>query len=73
MSDMEQETRDFLVKIATSISVGLLWLLINSTIGIAFNFAFFEDKPGIGNYIFYGWFLASLICLIFYYRRKWKF
>ena len=73
MSNMEPEARDFLVKIATSISVGLLWLLINSTIGIALNFAFFEHKPGIGNYIFYGWFLLSLIWLIFYYRRKWKF
>jgi len=73
MSDMEQETRDFLAKIATSISVGLLWLLINSTIGIAYNFAFFEKQPGIGNYIFYGWFLVSLLWLIYYYRKKWKF
>jgi hypothetical protein len=73
MSDMEQETRDFLAKIATSISVGLLWLLINSTIGIAYNFAFFEGRPQVGNYIFYVWFLTSLIWLISYYRKKWKF
>lgn len=73
MSDMEDETRDFLVKIATSISVALLWLLINTTIGIALNFAFFEDKPGIGNYIFYAWLLGSLIALVIYYRKKWKF
>ena len=73
MSNMEPETRDFLVKIATSISIGMLWLLINSTIGIAFNFAFFEHRPGIGNYIFYVWFLLSLIWLISYYRKKWKF
>jgi len=73
MSDMEQETRDFLAKIATSISVGLLWLLINSTIGIAYNFAFFEKQPRMGNYIFYGWFLISLLWLIYYYRKKWKF
>jgi len=73
MSDMEQETRDFLAKIATSISVGLLWLLINSTIGIAYNFAFFEGRPHVGNYIFYAWFLVSLTWLIFYYRKKWKF
>jgi hypothetical protein len=50
----------------------LLWLIINSTIGIAFNFAFFEEKPTIGNYIFYVWFLASLFLLILYYRNKWK-
>jgi hypothetical protein len=70
---MESETRDFLVKIATSLSVGLLWLLINTTIGIAFNLAFFEKKPGIGNYIFYAWFISSLIALVIYYRKKWKF
>jgi hypothetical protein len=73
MSEMEPEARDFLVKIATSISMGMLWMLINSTIGIGFNFAFFQDKPRIGNYIFYVWFLVSLTWLIFYYRRKWKF
>jgi hypothetical protein len=73
MSEMEPDTRIFLLKIATSLSVGLLWLLINSTIGIGLNFAFFENKPGLGNYIFYGWFLISLTFLIFYYRRKWKF
>ena len=73
MSNMEDETRDFLVRIATSISVGVLWLLINSTVGIGFGFAFFDVKPGIGNYIFYVWFIGSFIALIIYYRRKWKF
>lgn len=73
MSEMEPEVKGFLVKIATSISMGLLWLLVNSTIGIGFNFAFFDGRPHTGNYIFYAWFLASLTGLIFYYRRKWKF
>ncbi|MEO6672096.1 MAG: hypothetical protein ABIN93_01590 [Ginsengibacter sp.] len=70
---METETRDFLVKIATSLSMGLLWLLVNTTTGIAFNLAFFDNKPSIGNYIFYAWFIGSLIALIIYYRKKWKF
>jgi Mg2+ and Co2+ transporter CorA len=73
MSGMEPEVKDFLSKISTSLSVGLLWLLINTTIGIGFNFAFFEDKPSIGNYIFYAWFLISLYLLIVFYRKKWKF
>lgn len=72
MSDMEPEVKNFLSRIATSLSVGLLWLLVNSTIGIGFNFAFFEDKPTIGNYIFYSWFLLSLFLLIIFYRKKWK-
>jgi hypothetical protein len=73
MSTMEDETRQFLVKIATSISVGLLWLLVNSTVGIGFGFAFFENRPDVGNYIFYLWFVGSLIGLIIYYKRKWNF
>lgn len=73
MSEMEPEVKSFLSKISTSLSVGLLWLLINTTIGIGFNFAFFEDKPTIGNYIFYAWFLISLYFLIVFYRKKWKF
>ena len=73
MSEMEPEVKSFLSKISTSLSVGLLWLLINTTIGIGFNFAFFEDKPSIGNYIFYAWFLISLYLLIVFYRKKWKF
>jgi Mg2+ and Co2+ transporter CorA len=73
MSEMEPEVKSFLSKISSSLSVGLLWLLINTTIGIGFNFAFFEDKPSIGNYIFYAWFLISLCLLIVFYRKKWKF
>lgn len=72
MSDMEPEVKNFLSRIATSLSVGLLWMLVNSTIGIGLNFAFFEDKPTIGNYIFYSWFLLSLFLLIIFYRKKWK-
>ena len=73
MSGIEPEVKSFLSKIVTSLSVGLLWMLINSTIGIGFNFAFFENKPTIGNYIFYIWFLVSLFFLIKLYRKIWKF
>ncbi len=72
MSDMEEEARQFLLKIATTISMGMLWLLVNTTIGIGLNFAFFEHRPGFGNFIFYAWFLISLTFLIIYLRKKWK-
>ncbi len=73
MSGIEPEVKSFLAKIVKSLSVGLLWMLINSTIGIYFNFAFFENKPTIGNYIFYVWFLISFFFLIKLYRKIWKF
>ena len=73
MSGIEPEVKNFLSKIVTSLSVGLLWLLVNSTAGIYFNFAFFVIRPSIGNYIFYAWFLVSLFFLIKFYRRIWDF
>jgi hypothetical protein len=73
MSEMEPDIKDFLSRVMSSLSVGLLWLLINTTIGIGFNYAFFDNQPSLGNYIFYVWFLASLVLLVLYYRKKWKF
>ena len=72
MSSMEPEMKNFLAKIATSISWVLLWMLVNSTVGIGFNFAFFETSPSIGNYIFYVWLVGSFIFLVVYLSKKWK-
>lgn len=69
---MEADVKKFLLKIAATIAAVLLWMLINSSIGIALNYAFFDDKPTAGNYIFYAWFIASLVLLILYVRKKWK-
>ena len=73
MVDEEPDFRKYFTRIVNSLAIGLLWLFINSTIGIGLNFAFFEGRPTAGNYIFYAWFLISLFFLIVYYRRKWKF
>ena len=69
---MEPEVRAFLVKIVQSISMGLLWLLINMTIGIYNGFAFFEDSPSLGNYIYYLFFIVSGTLLFLYLKKKWK-
>lgn len=69
---MEPEVREFLVKIMQSISMGLVWLLINMSIGIYYGYAFFEGSPMMSNYIYYIAFLASLIALILYLKKKWK-
>lgn len=69
---MEDDVREFLVKILNTIAMGMIWLIINMTVGIYFDFAFFENKPGPGNYIFYAWFVISLLLLIRYLIKKWK-
>lgn len=69
---MEPEVRAFLLKIVQSISMGLVWLLLNMTIGIYYGYAFFEDHPDFGNYIYYAGFILSFILLFRYLKKKWK-
>jgi hypothetical protein len=69
---MEDETRVFLVKILQTISIVLLWMMINVFAGIYKGYAFFENKPDWTNWLYYFLFLASLIALINHLRRKWK-
>ncbi|MCW3092264.1 MAG: hypothetical protein JWN83_1708 [Chitinophagaceae bacterium] len=72
MSEEDPDVRKFFTRIVNSLAIGLLWLFINSTIGIGLNLAFFDDRPGVGNYLFYCWFLISLFLLILFYKKKWK-
>jgi hypothetical protein len=69
---MEPEVKAFLLRIVQSLSMTMVWLLINMTVGIYFNFAFFDDKPTISNYVYGVFLIASFILLIIYLKRKWK-
>lgn len=69
---MEDETRDFLVKILQTISVVLLWMLANVFAGVYKNLGFFEGKPHWYNYVYYVVFLITLVLLIRYIRKKWE-
>jgi hypothetical protein len=69
---MEPEVRAFLLLIVNTISMGMVWLLLNMTLGIYFNFAFFEESPSLGNMLYYIFLPGSLVLLILYLRKKWK-
>lgn len=69
---MEDETREFLVRIANTVAIVLLWMMANVFIGIYKGFAFFEDKPDWKNNCYYGFLLLSFVALVFYLKRKWK-
>lgn len=69
---MEQETRDFLIRIINTISIVLLWMLVNVFIGIYKGFAFFDGHPRWPNFLFYAFFLAGLIWMVRYLMKKWK-
>lgn len=66
----DPDIRKFFIKIVQSVSMLLLWLLVNMFLGIYLNFAFFDEKPALGNYIFYVWFLISLYFVLKYLKKK---
>lgn len=69
---MEPEIKTFLLRIANSLAMVLLWMLVNTIIGIKYGLAFFEDKPGWKNYVYYAGAIITLVMVIIYLRRKWK-
>ncbi|MFZ1529408.1 MAG: hypothetical protein WAT19_11680 [Ferruginibacter sp.] len=70
---VEQETRDFFIKIVNSIAIVLLWMIANVFFGIYMGFGFFEGSPSLKNIIYYLIFLITLYLLLRYLVKKWKF
>ena len=69
---MEPEARAFLQRISYTIGGTLLWMAVNATFGIRYNYAFPEGGISAGNIIFYIWLVASFCILIWFYIRLWK-
>jgi hypothetical protein len=69
---MEEETRIFLIRIINTISIVLIWMIIQMTWGIYMGWAFFEAKADWHNFLYYAFFLGSLGWLIVHLKRKWK-
>lgn len=69
---MEPEVREFLARISQTIGVVVLWMFINSTVGIMFDLAFVHDHITVGNIIFYLWFIVSIVLMVWLLRRLWK-
>ena len=69
---MEEDTKAFLVRIIQTVSIVLLWMMVNVFLGIYKNYGFFDDRPDWTNYLYYAFFLISLLALIIHLKRKWK-
>ena len=68
---MEPEVREFLKRVVWSISIVLLYMIINSTAGIMGGWLFFDRLPTLGNYIYYIWLAGSTVGLIWLLIRWW--
>ncbi|MBI1343484.1 MAG: hypothetical protein GC171_11175 [Terrimonas sp.] len=71
-SGMEPEIRKHLQKVGYSFFAGLLWLLVNVTLGIYFRLAIADKGVSLVNILFYGWFLFSIALLLYYFYRTWR-
>ena len=69
---MEDEIREFLIIILQTISIVLLWMMVNVFFGFYKNYAFFENHPNWTNYLYYSLSATSLVLLIIHLRRKWR-
>ena len=69
---MEPVIVAYFIRIVRSLSVGFLCLILDSTFGIMYNYAFINNKISLGNVLFYSWFLLSTIACAWYIIKLWK-
>jgi|688.fasta_scaffold1483692_2 hypothetical protein len=69
---MEPEVKAFLLRIINSLSMVLLWMMLNMTAGIFYGLAFFEESPSVANILYWCFCLISFVALLAYLRNKWK-
>ncbi|MBV9988937.1 MAG: hypothetical protein JO301_14760 [Chitinophagaceae bacterium] len=69
---MEPGVKKYLIRIVNTLSLGLLWMALNSTFGIMYDYAFIHDRLSIGNILFYTWFLASLTAFLWWVVKIWS-
>ena len=69
---MDDETREFLVRIVNTIAIVLIWMMVNVFLGIYKGLAFFEDNLTWANYLYYGFLIVSFVALFIHLRRKWR-
>ena len=69
---IENDTKYFLITIVQTVSLVVLWMMLNVVLGIWFGFGLFEGSPSLKNYLYYACFLISLYFLIGHLRKKWQ-
>jgi hypothetical protein len=69
---MEPEIKAFLIAIVQSISMMLLWMMLNSYFGIKLGLLFAENGMGTWNIVYYLFSAASFVWVIRYIIKKWR-
>lgn len=69
---MDPEVMAFLNRISRTIGFTLLWMGLNSTLGIMFGYAFVEVEWKWFNYLYYIFLFLSTIGYLFLLYKIWK-
>lgn len=69
---MEPDVRKFLAAIVQSMSMTVLWMLLNTVFGIKMGLLFLDEEITIWHGVYYLCLISSFIWLVMYIRKKWK-
>ena len=69
---MEPQLLQFLNRIMRTIGLGLLWMILNSSLGIMWGYAYIESIWKLSNILFYIFLLLSFIGLLFVLYKIWR-
>jgi len=68
----DPEVKKYFLKILSTISYGLLWLMSTVTAGIYFELGWTGERPLYAVILFYVIAVAAFLLLLRYYYRLWK-
>ena len=69
---MEPQLLQFLNRIMRTIGLAVLWMTLNSSLGIMWGYAFVENSWKLGNVLFYCFLLVSFIGLAYTLFTIWR-
>ena len=69
---MDPQLRVYFIRIVNTLSLVVLWFIINATAGIKYKLAYVEETLTIPNIIFYSWMIGSLILLLWRIYKLWE-
>lgn len=69
---IEQDAKDLLKRVVLSIFLGVVWLLVNMTLGIYFDLLPVNGRPDLWNIGFYIFFAGSGTLYGIFLYRTWK-
>ena len=68
----DPEVKRYFRKIINSFSIGLLWMFVMATAGLYFGLALTNGEVHWYNILFYIFFVATLLLMLWYLYKIWK-